>query len=111
MAYYAKSNGLTAKEAWDECIEGLSKSEHARWVTDKLIMGFRPLNDRERIKDERLFEEEKTQYRNQLKKSAHDPAHVDLCSFAKLRRINPSDLKYDSFLMLAIPGILGRRKR
>ena len=72
----------------------------------KLIMGFRPLNEKERMKDEVLFGAEKRQYRNKLKKNALDPAHIDLCSFAELRRINPSDLKYDSFLMLAIPGIL-----
>lgn len=103
---FAKNQGITEKEAWKECIEGLSKSEHARWVVEKLIMGFRPLNECERMKDEVLFEAEKRQYRNQLKKNTLDPIHIDICSFAELRRINPSDLKYDSFLMLAIPGIM-----
>ena len=97
---------ITEKEAWNDCVEELSKSEHARWVVEKLIMGFRPLNEKERMKDEVLFGAEKRQYRNKLKKNALDPTHIDLCSFAELRRINPSDLKYDSFLMLAIPGIL-----
>ena len=105
---HAKNQGITEKEAWNDCVEGLSKSEHARWVVEKLIMGFRPLNEKERMKDEVLFGAEKRQYRNKLKKNALDPAHIDLCSFAELRRINPSDLKYDSFLMLAIPGILGK---
>ena len=69
-------------------------------------MGFRPLNLKERLQDERSFGKEKEQYRSQLKKNAQDPVHIDLCSFAELRRINPSDLKYDSFLTLAIPRIL-----
>lgn len=103
---YAKNQGITEKEAWEECVEGLSKSEHARWVTEKLIMGFRPLNEKERMKDEVLFDAEKRQYRNKLKKNPLEQVHIDLCSFAELRRINPSDLKYDSFLMLAIPGII-----
>lgn len=103
---YAKANGMTEKEAWEECIEGLSKSEHARWVAEKLIMGFRPLSEQERLKNECMFGEERRQYRNQLKKSAQDPAHIDICSFADLRRVSPHDMKYDSFLMLAIPGIL-----
>lgn len=103
---YATSQGLTETEAWEACVVGLSKSEHARWVTEKFIMGFRPFDDTERKKDEQLFDSEKKQYRNQLKKNPQDPAHIDLCSFAELRRINPADLKYDSFLMLAIPGIL-----
>ena len=103
---YARNKGLTEKEAWEECIEALSESEHVRWVVEKLIMGFRSLSEQERLKDERLFGEDKKQYRNQLKKNSKDPVHIDLCSFSELRRINPNDLKYDSFLMLAIPGIL-----
>lgn len=103
---YANDQSLTEAEAWEECVEALSKSEHARWATDKLIMGFRPLSLKERLQDERSFGKEKEQYRSQLKKNAQDPVHIDLCSFAELRRINPSDLKYDSFLTLAIPRIL-----
>lgn len=103
---YAQTQGKTEKEAWKECVEALSKSEHARWVVEKLIMGFRPLDERERMKDECLFGDEKRRYRNQLKKDPRNPVHIDVCSFAELRRINPYDMKYDSFLMLAIPGIL-----
>ena len=108
---YANAQGITEAEAWEECVEGLSKSEHARWTTDKLIMGFRPLNLKERMQDECSFGKEKERYRSQLKKNAHDPVHIDLCSFAELRRINPSDLKYDSFLTLAIPRILKQCQR
>ena len=110
VAQYAKAQGITEEEAWAECVEALSKSEHSRWVVEKLIMGYRPLNEKERMNVECLFGKERLQYRNQLKKNVQDPAHIDLCSFANLRRINPFDLKYDSFLMLAIPGILERLK-
>ena len=103
---YAEANGITEEEAWGKCIEALSKSEHSRWVVEKLIMGYRPLNEQERLKNECMFGEERRQYRNLLKKNAQDPAHIDLCSFADLRRINPHDMKYDCFLMLAIPSIL-----
>ena len=105
---YAEIHGMMEKEAWEECIEGLSKSEHARWVTEKLIMGFRPMNDQERIHDERLFGVEKKQYREQLKNNPAHPVHIDILSYADLRRINPDDMKYDSFIMLAIPKILSR---
>lgn len=107
---YAEANGMIEEEAWEDCIEGLSKSEHARWVVEKLIMGFRPITERERMVTERLFGAERRQFFNQLKKNPQDPVHVDLCSFAQLRRINPYDMKYDSFLMLAIPGILQKLK-
>ena len=107
---YGLSKGINEKKAWKECNEALSKSEHGRWVVEKLVMGFRPINERERFHDECLLESEKIPYRSQLKKNPQDPAHIDLCSYAELRRINPNDLKYDSFLVLAIPEILDKLK-
>ena len=107
---YADINGILEEEAWEECIDGLSKSEHARWVVEKLIMGFRPITELEHLESEYLFGAERRQLFNQMKKNPQDPAHIDLCSFAQLRRINPYDMKYDSFLMLAIPGILQKLK-
>lgn len=98
--------GLGRREnPWEHYDEALSKSEHARWVADKLIMGYRPLNERERFCEEGLFGKEKYQYRKWLKNSAQDPVHIDLCSYRDLRRIDPESLKYDSFLMLSIPWI------
>lgn len=95
---------------WEKCNEPLSKSEHARWVVEKLIMGFRPLNEKERLEDENLSSNKKKrkEFRNGMKKNAEVLAHIDLCSYRDLRRINPEDMKYDSFLMLAIPKILER---
>lgn len=97
-------------KAWEDHIEALSISEHARWVTERLIMGVRFYTKEERIRDERSFGGAKKQYRNRMKKNASDPVSIDICSFAELRRINPGDMKYDSFLMLAIPKILERIK-
>ena len=93
---------------WAKYNEALSKSEHARWVVEKLIMGFRPLNEEERLEDETLSTNKKRrkEYRDSLKKNPAKLAHIDLCSYSDLRRVNPDDLKYDSFLMLAIPKIL-----
>ena len=85
--------------------EAYSKSEHARWVTEKLIMGFRPINKAERIQDERSTGIAKAQYRKQLKENPSDPTHIDICDYTTLRRIDPESLKYDAFLMLAIPMI------
>lgn len=102
---------LRIKLCKEENNEALSKSEHARWAAEKLIMGFRPLNQQERFRDEELFGQEKRQYRDLLKKNPADPVHIDLCSYSTLRRINPNDLKYDSFLMLAVPLILKATKK
>lgn len=86
--------------------EALSRSEHERWVVEKLIMGYRPLNDAERLTYENLFDDARKAYFEKLKNNASDPAHIDICSYRELRRVNPDDMKYDSFLMLAIPKIL-----
>lgn len=98
------------KELWADNNDVLSRSEHARWVVEKLIMGYYPLNESQRYKDESLFYNKKKRllYRKSLKKNPENPTHIDLCSYADLRRINPNDMKYDSFLMLAIPYILNK---
>lgn len=97
-------------ELWEEQNEALSRSEHARWVVEKLIMGYSPLSVQQRFEDECWYynKKRKVEYRKQLKRQDHNPVHIDLCSYADLRRINPDDLKYDSFLMLAIPKILDK---
>ena len=101
---------VKTEDAWEKFNMALSQSEHERWVVEKLIMGYRPYSDQERFQYESLFGEERKAFRKKLKNNASDPAHVDLCSYRDLRRINPDDLKYDSFLMLAIPKILERMR-
>lgn len=109
---YREDNKQKDKELWSKYNEALSKSEHARWLVEKLIMGFRPLDDQERLEDETLSPNKKRrkEYRDSLKKEMGKLAHIDLCSYSDLRRVNPDDMKYDSFLMLAIPNILVKVK-
>ncbi len=101
-------NGNVNKQNWREFNKTMSKSEHARWVVERLIMGYSPLDSQQRFKDESLscYKKKREQYRKQLKYNSLNPVHIDICSYADLRCINPEDLKYDSFLMLAIPIIL-----
>ncbi len=93
-------------DRWKPFHDALCMSEHARWVTEKLIMGYRPLSEEERLYEECLFDNEKIQYRKQLKNNPDDLVHIDICSLADLYRIDPDSLKYDSFLMLSIPTII-----
>lgn len=104
--FESRAIGMKTKGEWEKHNEALSNSEHTRWVVEKLIMGFRPLNNEEQLDDQQLFGKAKTRYRKDLKSNPKCPSHIDLCSCADLRRINPEDMKYDSFLMLAIPKIL-----
>lgn len=103
---YAAESGISEREAWESNNEALTVSEHNRWVTDKLIMGFRPMSDEERLERESLFDCGRAAYAKMLKNNAMDPSHLDICSCLDLRRSDPDNLKYDSFLLLAIPLIL-----
>ena len=87
-------------------LTALAKCEHARWNVEKLILGFSPLTDKEKIADELKFGKAREQYRKGLKKDSKRPKHIDLCSYHDLQRRNPADMKYDCFLMLAMAWIL-----
>lgn len=112
---------ITKESCWEKYEYELALSEHARWIVEKLILGFRPMNTAEQERYEHYFGKRRKEYGNLLKgDSANlinyfpddysdkniDPTHVNLCSFKELRRIDPDNMKYDSFLMLAIPMIL-----
>ena len=95
-------------EVWESMNQALSLSEHSRWVVEKLIMGYRPLNAQEWFKYESCFGNQRKSYAKSLKSRSSDPAHIDLCSYRDVRRVDPDNLKYDRFLMLAIPMILDK---
>lgn len=110
-AFAMKSDKKKKYQIWEENNEVLSISEHARWVVERLIMGYRPINHDERLQYESVFGQKRLDYFKVLKNNLHDLAHIDICSYRDLRRIDPNSLKYDSFLMLAIPRILERIKK
>lgn len=99
-------------ESWvgeEKVLSALARNEHARWCVEKLIMGFFPLSNEQKYKDEILFGADREDYRKELKNKINEencPAHIDLCSYDELQRVNPGDMKYDCFLMLAMPHIL-----
>ena len=103
---FSRRHGIPEQEAWAMHNEALSLSEHNRWMVERLIMGIRQFDTNERLTYETLFGRNRMTYWKRLKNNHKDPAHVDLCSYRDLRRIDPNNLKYDSFLLLAIPIIL-----
>lgn len=107
---YSEQRQISEPEAWKELNHSLSKSEHARWVVEKLIMGYKPMSKDQRLEYEKQFGKKREQYAKGLKRPVDmkDLSHVDLCSFVNLRRIDPDNMKYDSFLVLCIPEILKR---
>ena len=102
----AKKEKKSELETWQKYMKELSRCEHNRWVVEKLILGYEPLGKKEKFEYEHLFGEERSAYWKSLKKDSRSPKHIDICSNKDLRRIDPDNMKYDSFLMLAIPFIL-----
>lgn len=92
------------KKAMAKNLETIARCEHSRWVVEKLVLGFSPFGKEEMMEDEERFGKARRDYRKRLKEK--DFKHIDLCSYRDLKRVNPGDMKYDCFLMLAIPLIL-----
>ena len=84
-------------------ITSLAQCEHSRWNVEKLIMGFSPLTKEDWYEIESCFGKERRNMIRELKKKGR---HIDICSYRDLRRVNPGDMKYDYFLMLAMPQIM-----
>lgn len=87
-------------------IDTLARCEHTRWNVEKLIMGFTPLLQEDWFQLESCFGKERKALVKKFKTDEENPRHIDLCSNKDLRRVNPSDIKYDYFLMLAMPQIM-----
>ena len=92
------------QQCFYDSIDAMARSEHSRWNVEELILGFRPLMPDEKYKFSTLIGKEKDNYRKS--KRDNEKAHLDLCSYHELRRINPGDMRYDYFLMLAAKYIL-----
>lgn len=105
---YLLANWNDIRRAISEKLKELSRSEHARWNAEKLIFGFRPMTEEERYKDE-CSVTNRNSFRKGLKTQTPNPSHIDLMSYADLRRINPQDMKYDCFIILAMPSILRKQ--
>lgn len=104
LNYMIKNHEKDLLELVGNNLKAMAKCEHARWNVEKLILGFSPFSPQEQYEYNRRFGASRSSYRNKLKKNeAH---HINLCSYDDLRRIDPDNMKYDSFLMLAMVRIL-----
>ena len=106
-----KKEKMTRDNIWEAANQALSLSEHSRWIVEKLIMGYRPWSNKERLEYESHFGQQRKDFAKQMKSKSSDPAHIDLCSYRDLRRIDPDNMKYDSFLMQAIPLIFDKTRK
>lgn len=120
------------RELADNEVEILAKVEHARWNMEQLLMGYRPLTDKEQYevvnydKSANKKQSEKKTKEGQTEKkkkitylSLKNPyksimAHLDLCSFKRLLEIDENTTKIDKgfvkILPLTLRGIKDSRK-
>lgn len=103
LGEYLSLDFKTVMEEINKNINALAYCEHNRWNVEKLILGFSPLKGKDLFKLETVFGKARTDKIKDLKKNKK---HIDLCSNSDVRRVNPADVKYDYFLMLAMPQIL-----
>lgn len=97
----ARLLGRELYQTLEDNLAAMSQSEHSRWNVEKLMNGFRPFTDVEEVTYDKMKDaQEQRQYANDLKRNKK--AHLDLCSYARLRTLDPVAVKYDSFLLLAL---------
>ena len=64
------------------------KIEHTRWLTERLIMGYRPVNSKE-LKQLQDLEKDETEFLNKKDSlKVKNRAHLDICSNAELHNID-----------------------
>ena len=123
-------NGV--RELTPDEVEILAKVEHARWNMEQLLMGYRPLTDKEQYevvnydKRDNKEQSEKATKEGQTKEKKKitylrlkNPyksimAHLDLCSYKKLAEIDKNTTEIDKGLVKILPltfrGIKDSRK-
>lgn len=94
----------------EETLDILTEVEHNRWNTEKLMMGFRPLNDKEIAPllemiengaDTNAFSETKKNL-----KLGWEMAHLNICSFETLKKYDAPAVHYDVVMTKAFPALV-----
>lgn len=76
--------------------EWIQRTEHNRWNTEKLLLGFTPLSREEQVALIALSGDKETFDKMRKKKENETKKHVDLCSNETLLEIHPSVAAYDN---------------
>lgn len=93
-----------------ENLDILTEVEHNRWVTEKLMMGFRPVNNKEVAPLLEIIKNggKTTEFlneKNELKKG-WEMAHLNICSFATLKKYDSPSVEYDVVMTKAFPALV-----
>lgn len=96
----------------DNTLELMAKSEHIRWVTERVSMGFRPLDDNDKeyrvFLNPKLSKEQRNSCKRKIIKKSR--AHLDICSNKTLNEIDPNSHSNDVNVISYIPQLLKYRE-
>ena len=90
----------------------LAECEHNRWNTQQLLIGFRAYKkgEIEKYLNIRGVDDKETRAKRKKEKKNNqkglEKAHLDICSFEKLKELDPGVRVYDEIFNAAIPAIL-----
>ena len=73
----------------------IQKAEHNRWITERLLLGFRPLY-KDELEQWLRIEDEKGRKKDKKTKQKNEWKHVDICSNKMLKDVDRSALKFDN---------------
>ena len=96
-----RSAGSTDGTIPEELVPSLAEGEHIRWNAEQMLTGFRPLT-----KDEQKSVTDGTASKDALKRE--QKAHLDICSYTKLKEVDKEVVPYDAELVNSIPGVFKR---
>lgn len=97
IGYKAGMTQQEIAELIERHIDEMARVEHYRWNIEKLLSGYRALTDAEAAAAQKDADEK------QRLKSAPYYAHLDICPFEELERIDPKVLQYDLDVIRTIP--------
>ncbi len=88
-------------------LPSLNECEHNRWNIQQLLMGFRALTESEANEYDRISKSngDKKGFKDAKKKGV-EKAHLNICSYERLKQIEPEALDYDEVFITAIPEII-----
>lgn len=93
------------KKAVETYSDDIIRTEHNRWNTEKLLVGFRPLYETERAMFQHVpNKDEFDKLKNDFKDNKM--AHLDICSNEQLKSFDAETIEYDKKVNLVLPEIL-----
>ena len=87
---------LNAMLANSDIQDDIQATEHNRWNTEKLLLGFSSLSDEEQSEFRKLLSDKTVLKQKKKGLAKSDMKHLDICSNEVLKEIDPDIVRYDN---------------